>query len=193
MYIRNLISDPNIFNDTTDDGYLIDNKFLQCIRSDITEFITTTIKDLHDKRILEIGPREFIANKYISEHNHVDTIDIIDNNITTYVGDMTTTTSIPSATYDVVYCLDVIEHCNNPKGLFEEVARILKPNGILHLSSPFGFRIHGPVPDFWRISHYGLIHLSSITGYKVLSMNAMIDENRAAFPIHYTCSFIKNH
>ena len=38
--------------------------------------------------------------------------------------------------FDVVTCLDVIEHIKDPNKLFKETYRVLKPNGLLLLSTP---------------------------------------------------------
>ncbi|MGE3973931.1 MAG: class I SAM-dependent methyltransferase [Bdellovibrionales bacterium] len=41
-------------------------------------------------------------------------------------------------TYDLVMARDVLEHCAQPKLVFENIARILKPQGYLHYLSPNG-------------------------------------------------------
>ena len=64
--------------------------------------------------------------------------------------------------------------------------KYLKPGGLLYLSLPFQFRIHGPIPDCYRISEYGLKHLLQKYKYEIIEMNALIDNERPAFPISYT-------
>lgn len=40
------------------------------------------------------------------------------------------------ATFDVCFSIEVIEHLNNPQNIINEIHRILKPNGMLFLSTP---------------------------------------------------------
>ena len=44
--------------------------------------------------------------------------------------------------FDVVYCLDVVEHCENPYRVLSEIKRVLKRDGILYLSVPNIYRFH---------------------------------------------------
>lgn len=40
------------------------------------------------------------------------------------------------ASFDIVTCMEVIEHVENPERVLEELHRVLKPNGLLLLSTP---------------------------------------------------------
>ena len=57
---------------------------------------------------------------------------------------------------------------------------------------PFHFRIHGPIPDCYRISEFGLKYLIEKYNYKIIKFEAIIDKNRPAFPLHYTIICQKN-
>jgi SAM-dependent methyltransferase len=46
--------------------------------------------------------------------------------------------SIPSDTYDIVVLLNVAEHLDQPRYLFAEARRLLKPNGVMLLTCPYG-------------------------------------------------------
>ena len=67
-----------------------------------------------------------------------------------------------------------------------EIRRLLKPNGRLYLSVPYNFRIHGPLPDGWRINEYGLRHLMRHAGLTLVAMHALETPGRPLHPIHYT-------
>lgn len=74
---------------------------------------------------------------------------------------------------DAVICLEVIEHVKNPFKASVELYRILKPGGILLLTTPFLLGYHGKsqtrtqgnnhshntYPDYWRYTHEGLQYL----------------------------------
>ena len=72
----------------------------------------------------------------------------------------------------------------NPFDAVKEIYRVLKPSGIVCVSVPFNFRIHGPLPDCWRFTEHGLRALFS--SYEICELNALETENRDLMPIHYT-------
>ncbi len=50
--------------------------------------------------------------------------------------DLEKTLPYKDKTFDIITCLQVIEHLTNPEHLIEEISRILKPDGLLILSTP---------------------------------------------------------
>ena len=55
--------------------------------------------------------------------------------------------SYPDNYFNIVTCLQVIEHLTNPEFLLTEIYRILKPNGIVILSTP-------DLDYWWDYIHY---------------------------------------
>ena len=58
--------------------------------------------------------------------------------------------------FDVVLCMVVMEHLEDPKKAISEMKRVLKPGGMILVSTPFLFPIHDSPNDFWRFTKYGL-------------------------------------
>lgn len=59
-------------------------------------------------------------------------------------------------------CTEMLEHVPHPKSLVSEVARILKPKGLLIVTVPFWLPIHEKrqwQQDFWRFTPRGLYQL----------------------------------
>jgi len=54
-----------------------------------------------------------------------------------------------------VLVLDTLEHVEYPRRAIEEVARVLKPEGLFLLSSVMDFPIHEHPYDFWRFTPSG--------------------------------------
>jgi 2-polyprenyl-3-methyl-5-hydroxy-6-metoxy-1,4-benzoquinol methylase len=52
------------------------------------------------------------------------------------VGDFDNGLNYPDASFDVVFCSEVIEHMTSPEILAAEMSRILRPGGLLVLSTP---------------------------------------------------------
>ena len=81
----------------------------------------------------------------------------------------------------------MLEHTVEPWNALREIERILKPDGILIMSTPLNLRLHGPSPDAWRITEYG--YRTSLTeSYKfdLIELNAMEDRRRLGLPVHHT-------
>lgn len=62
---------------------------------------------------------------------------------------------LPSNHAGTVLCLNTLEHVEFVKKAIEETYRILKPNGILVISSHMNFPIHGAPDDYWRFTPHG--------------------------------------
>ncbi len=60
--------------------------------------------------------------------------------------------------YEMVLCTEVLEHVRNPKAAMDELFRVLKPGGMLILTTRFVYPIHDAPNDFWRYTKYGLLH-----------------------------------
>ncbi|MGR9105940.1 MAG: class I SAM-dependent methyltransferase [Gammaproteobacteria bacterium] len=58
--------------------------------------------------------------------------------------------------FDTVICTQVFEHIENIAFSFEEIKRVMKPNGVLILSVPFIYNEHGIPQDYRRFSYYGV-------------------------------------
>lgn len=163
-----------------------DKEYLKKMRNEANEFMNTEIKNYHNSFILEIGPTDFESCKLLQVNNNkVDTVDIIQNNKTTFVADLTKVNQLPKEYYDVVVCIFVIEHCEDPINLLKEINKLLKKDGILYLATPFQFRIHGPLPDNWRISECGLKKIITESQYSIKIFTALMESERPACPLHY--------
>ena len=60
------------------------------------------------------------------------------------------------ATFDLVLCLVVLEHLEDPKRAIAEMSRVLRPGGKILVSVPFLLPIHDAPNDFWRFTKFGL-------------------------------------
>ncbi len=67
-------------------------------------------------------------------------------------------TALPAEAFDVVICLDVLEHVPDPPSLVAQLARCLKPGGLLIASAPF-FAIdpHFPTHLASNVRHSGSV------------------------------------
>ncbi|MFA6307483.1 MAG: class I SAM-dependent methyltransferase [Patescibacteria group bacterium] len=59
---------------------------------------------------------------------------------------------LPSSSVGTVIIVDTLEHVEYPRKAVEEAYRILKPNGLLIISSVMNFQIHDHPYDYWRFT-----------------------------------------
>lgn len=62
----------------------------------------------------------------------------------------------PDNTFDLIYCLETLEHAEKPWLVCSEIQRVLKPNGVAVISSQQNFPIHMHPSDYFRYTPFGL-------------------------------------
>lgn len=58
--------------------------------------------------------------------------------------------------FGTIFCLCVMEHCDQPFKMAENLTRLLKPNGKIYISVPFAWKFHSYPSDYWRFTHEGV-------------------------------------
>jgi len=132
-----------------------DLQYFQLGRQHIRSFLERIANqyDSESLSILEIGPQDHFSAKDCFLKAKISTFDVVSTYDPDIIGDITKrNTSIADNEFDVIVCMDVLEHTLDPFGAIEEIYRILSPDGLLLVSAPLNFRIHGPIPDCWRFT-----------------------------------------
>jgi SAM-dependent methyltransferase len=75
---------------------------------------------------------------------------------------------LPNRYYDVLLSTQVIEHVDDLDFALEQMARVIKTGGVIILSFPFLFNLHGAPDDYRRFTHYGATKL--LPGYEILHL-----------------------
>lgn len=113
-------------------------------------------------RVLNVGAGgeiERIVRKAAARRNFSVTSSDIDPSRGPDLVDDISRSSIESNAFDAVVMMEVLEHVKEPSRAAAELHRILKPNGVLILSTPFVFPIHDRPFDFYRYTRHGLAYL----------------------------------
>jgi SAM-dependent methyltransferase len=71
---------------------------------------------------------------------------------------------VEDATFDLVFCLQVLEHVPNPAAAVRELHRVVRPGGRVLLSTHGVYPFHPNPDDLWRWTHTGLDHLFRTNG-----------------------------
>src|SRR5581483_3713872 len=85
-------------------------------------------------------------------------VDVVDNPAADLRGSVEAL-PVEDASFDVVLCTQVLEHCDDPAQAVRELHRVTRPGGRV-LASTHGVQVYHPSPvDYWRWTHEGLRRL----------------------------------
>jgi SAM-dependent methyltransferase len=174
-----------------------DNSIYDNLRNNLSDFVlrSSSIISQPNMKVLEIGSQDRSEIKNAFQSCDVKVLDLDEKYNPDIIGDITKFNShIEDSSFDVIACLEVLEHTVNPFMAINELRRILKDGGYLMVSAPLNFRIHGPIPDCWRFTEYGWRIL--LKDFDIIEFDKMETPNRNLFPIKYNilakCNKSKN-
>lgn len=81
--------------------------------------------------------------------------------------DLTRPLPFRDAVFDTVLLSDVLEHIPEPKECLREIARTLRPGGVLLMNTPFFYWLHEMPHDYYRYTEFALRYLLEQAGYVV--------------------------
>ena len=85
-------------------------------------------------------------------------VDVVENPAAELLGPVEAL-PVDDASFDVVLCTQVLEHCDDPDLAIRELRRVTRPGGRV-LASTHGVQVYHPSPeDHWRWTHTGLRRL----------------------------------
>lgn len=163
-----------------------DEFYLKLGRQSLSAFIEKCASSIPMKngRILEIGAQGRSEIAHAFNAMELKRLDLIPGEDVDYIGDITKfNNEIEDNSFDIVACLEVLEHTVQPFDAISELRRLLKDGGFLLISSPLNFRIHGPIPDCWRFTEFGWKVL--LKNFDIVFLDKLESPNRPLFPIKY--------
>ncbi len=80
---------------------------------------------------------------------------------------------IESCRVDAVVCTHVLEHVTDPQCVISEMARVLKPGGVLYLTVPQNAGEHQRPHDYFRFTSYALQLMLARAGLDVVSVEPL--------------------
>ena len=69
--------------------------------------------------------------------------------------------------FDTVISIQVLEHTPDPQHLLNEMARVVKKDGVVLVCVPFSFRLHEEPNDYFRYTLHGLRSMFDTAGLRV--------------------------
>ena len=110
---------------------------------------------LYKKRLLNKCSSYTSCDKY-SNHSNID--DLFDIKKLGYKSNL----------FETVFCNQVLEHVDDTQQAIKEIKRVLKPNGVLILGTPFYFYLHSLPNDYFRFSNEGIKKILKDQKFKII-------------------------
>ena len=155
-------------------SYLIPKRILHKADSErglVDDFIFSLENAKGGERLLDAGAGSFRYEKILTSKGYLyesqDFSEVFDSESRgkhTYVCDITNI-PVEESRFDIIICTQVLEHLVDPRGAFTEFSRILKPGGVLMLTTNFLFPIHGAPYDYFRFTVFGLQNVCEASGF----------------------------
>lgn len=134
------------------------------------DFVDKYLSEARNISIADVG--SFDVNGTYKEQLRQDWdyfgIDIVPGKNVNFVVPVRGKWSIRSEEFDVVISGQMLEHCWKPWETVKEMARILKPGGLMFLSAPNSWPYHEHPTDNWRFWPEGFKALFDEAGLTVL-------------------------
>jgi SAM-dependent methyltransferase len=90
--------------------------------------------------------------------------------------DITNMKPIPDESIGLVLNCESLEHIQNPQKAIDEIHRVLRPNGLLILTTVMHFKIHRAPKDYWRFTPDGIELL--LSRFKIIDCTLEGDSKR---------------
>jgi SAM-dependent methyltransferase len=130
------------------------------VRAPLVRWLREQAEDAHGTfgryRVLDVGcgakPYEPLFSRRAASYVGVDPVD----NPRAELKGSVEALPVDDASFDVVLCNQVLEHCDDPAKAVSELRRVAAPGGRV-LASTHGVMAYHPSPtDYWRWTHAGL-------------------------------------
>jgi SAM-dependent methyltransferase len=87
------------------------------------------------------------------------------------------------ASFDSILSFEVLEHVEDLDLMISEMARVLKKNGKLLITTPFIWNLHEEPYDFRRLTPYGLINIFEKNNFKIKKIEKISNDYSIIFQI----------
>jgi SAM-dependent methyltransferase len=126
------------------------------VRKPLLDWLGT--QDVHGARVLDVGCGDRPYEQLLQGAAEIVGFDVPGNPHADLHGSIDAI-PVPDASFDVVLCLQVLEHVPDPDAAVRELRRVVKDGGRVLLSTHGIYPFHPNPDDLWRWTHQGLERL----------------------------------
>ena len=140
-------------------GTMYKGQYYSLNRVSVIRFLEEHANQMHGK-VLDVGSGKWtLPRRLLQDHCQYTSTDCYaDPNVDIVSDTQALASTFPKDEFDFILCLEVLEHVPRPWLAVKELYSILKPGGVLLLTTPLNFRRHGNniYRDYWRFTEEGL-------------------------------------
>ncbi len=148
-------------------------------------------------RVLDAGSgnidEQRLRNELLATGAKLDTLDFLPGAGIDIVADITNTGLAPNS-YDVILCMQVLEHVQDPGAVCRELARLVKPGGWIALTAPQSAWLHN-LP--WHYFHFTREGFALLCKAADLEMQLISPQGghfmQLGNILHYSCRVVEAH
>ncbi|HEY3920828.1 MAG TPA: class I SAM-dependent methyltransferase [Gaiellaceae bacterium] len=128
------------------------------VRAPMARWLEAEGRAAAGKRVLDVGCGVKPYRPYFAGAAEYVGVDVADNPHADLQGSAEAL-PVEDGSYDIVLCLQVLEHVEDPLQVVRELHRVTRPGGRV-LAATHGTQVYHPLPeDHWRWTHTGLQRL----------------------------------
>ena len=86
--------------------------------------------------------------------------------------------------FGTIFCLCVLEHCDQPFKMAENLTQLLRLGGKIYISVPFAWKFHGYPSEYWRFTHEGVKKLFPDLDFNNSTNNATTSRLGESYPLN---------
>ncbi|MDB6138320.1 MAG: SAM-dependent methyltransferase [Verrucomicrobiaceae bacterium] len=170
---------------------------LQADRYPINEFVRRLVMPLlkPGMRVLDAGsgrlPEQHLRSELLATGAALETLDFLPGEGVDHTADVADT-KLPDQSYDVILCMQVLEHVPNPQAVCAELYRMSKPGAHVMVSAPQSAWLHNLPYHFFHYTNIGMRQILEQAGFEVITLDPQGGHfTTLAVMNHYTCRVLE--